>query len=268
MEKIYVVKKYNIFFRDDEFIDFNLQQNKCDLANDTYYLKLIEKGDIDAICKLGNLYFINDKNDLAEKYYLMAIEKGNIDAMNNLGLLFKTQKKYDIAEKYYLMAAEKDNVRAMNNLGLLYEKQKGQYDIAEKYYLMAIEKGDVNAMNNLAFLYNKQKKYDDIAEKYYLMAIEKGDPIAMNNLARFVGELKLYNCLVKLQQKSEIVNIKIDELKKTREIHCFENKKNFLSKTDTCPICFENTLLIPKECTHFYCCDCYIKFNKCSICQF
>ena len=44
-------------------------------VTDEYYLKLIEKGDVDAIFRLAKLYDKQEKYELAEKYYLMAIEK-------------------------------------------------------------------------------------------------------------------------------------------------------------------------------------------------
>lgn len=56
----------------------------------------------------------------AEKYYLLAIEKGDVDALNNLGNLYSKQQKLKDAEKYYLLAIEKENTNAFLNLSIDY----------------------------------------------------------------------------------------------------------------------------------------------------
>ena len=138
--------------------------------------------------------------------------------------------------------------------------------IENEILLELIESNNVSEV--LKYLHENPGKYD-LAEKYYLIAIGKDHIGAMNNLEILCNnKLKLYNCLIKLQQKSDIINNKINELKKIRKIHCFDNKRKLLSKTDTCPICLENTLVIPKECAHFYCSDCYVEINECSICKY
>ena len=156
-----------------------------------YYLKAIEKGNVDALFNIGNLYSDQKEYDKAEKYYLKAIEKGNVDALFNIGNLYSDQKEYDKAEKYYLKAIEKGNVDALFNIGNLYSDQK-EYDKAEKYYLKAIEKGDVDALLNIGYLYSEQNKYDK-AEKYYLEAIEKGNVDALLNIGYLYSDQKEYN---------------------------------------------------------------------------
>ena len=37
---------------------------------------------------------------------------------------------------------------------------------------------------------------------------------------------------------------------------------------DNCPICLEFTLTIPRECSHYYCCNCFTNINKCAICRY
>lgn len=51
------------------------------------------------------------------------------------------------------------------------------------------------------------------------------------------------------------------------KIVCFENKKKSLSKIDECPICYENTNVIPRECAHYYCYNCYVEQKECAICR-
>jgi TPR repeat protein len=101
---------------------------------------------------LANLYHDQQKYIEAESYYLRSIEKGNIDALYNLAIIYHDQQKYIEAEGYYLRAIEKGNIEALNNLAFLYQDQQ-KYVEAEAYYLQAIEKGNIEALNNLANLY-------------------------------------------------------------------------------------------------------------------
>ena len=146
-----------------------------------YYLKAIEKGDIDALYNLASLYDDQNKLAEAESYYLRAIEKGDIDALNNLAILYKNQNKLAEAESYYLRAIEKGNIGALNNLANLYADQNKLAE-SESYYLKAIEKGHIGALYNLAILYQNQNKLAE-SESYYLKAIEKGHIGALYNLA-------------------------------------------------------------------------------------
>ena len=127
-----------------------------------YYLKAIEKDDVDALFNLGNLYKEQKEYKKAAEYYLKAIEKDDVGAMLNLGNLYKEQKEYKKAEEYYLKAIERGHAGALFNLGNLYDEQK-EYKKAEEYYLKAVEKGNVGAMNNLALLYFGRKEKKDIA---------------------------------------------------------------------------------------------------------
>ena len=78
--------------------------------------------------------------------------------------------------------------------------------------------------------------------------------------------IQLYSTLTKLQT-SEVIKKKLDELKKVYAVKCFDNKIKFLSKNDECMICRETAILIPRECTHYYCIDCYVKLVKCALCD-
>lgn len=189
----------------------------------------------------------------------MSIEYNNSSVMNNLADMYEKQGKHKEAENYFLMGVKYENSNAMNGLVGMYEKQN-KYEEAEKYYLMSIKYENLYAMNNLGIMYENQKKYDQ-AENYYLMAISYQYKLSLDNLVTlYNNNLKLYNVLI---------NKKIHELKKIREIIIYENKIRFLSKYDSCPICLEDNIqVIPLECSHFYCLKCYtIVKNKCSICR-
>ena len=159
---------YHIGLCNDELNDFSEAKR--------YYNMAIEKGDVDAMNNLANLYTTEkDGINQAEKYYKMAIEKGCADAMYNLALLYKNNKE-DIgrAEKYYKMAIEKEHVGAMNNLGFLYATNKNDLNQAEKYFKMACERGNVVAQFNIAFLYFVQRKEKYLALEYITKALEHG----------------------------------------------------------------------------------------------
>jgi TPR repeat protein len=146
-----------------------------------YYLLAIEKGQVNALYNLANLYADKKEYKNAEKYYLKAIEKGHFEALNNLALVYLEQGKDKEAEVYFLKSIGRADLNARYNLANLYFKQ-GKLENAEKYYLEAIEEGHINALNHLANLYSIQN-FNDKAEKFYLQAIEKNNVGALNNLA-------------------------------------------------------------------------------------
>ena len=155
--------------------------------SEQYYLKAIEKGDVDALNNLAILYKNLGRHEDSEQYYLKAIEKGHVDAFYNLAILYKNLGRHEDSEQYYLKAIEKGHVKALNNLAILY-KDLGRHEDSEQYYLKAIEKGHVDALNNLAILYKDLGRHED-SEQYYLKAIEKGHVKALNNLAILYGDL-------------------------------------------------------------------------------
>jgi TPR repeat protein/DNA-binding transcriptional regulator GbsR (MarR family) len=179
-----------------EFVD-ELSESDVELAKDAnvYFkndkpelalkdlLKIERKNKIH-LYNIGFIYHSIIKDfKKAEEFYLLAVKKGSTDAMVNLGYLFKKEfKDYDKAEIYYQMAVEKGDVDALFYLGLLNDEEYKDYNKAGDYYLMAIEKGDTSAMFNLGFLYENEYKDYKKAEEYYLMAFEKGEIRAMVNL--------------------------------------------------------------------------------------
>jgi len=155
-----------------------------------YFCKAVEKGDMEAMFNLANLYLVERKDlDKAEKYYYLAAENGHTGAMFNLANLYWLERKdLDKAEKYYLKAVEKGHPVAMFNMANLYREERKDLEMAEKYYRMAVEKGNAAAMNNLARLYWEEHNDLETAEKYCRMAVEKGDADAMFNLANLCRE--------------------------------------------------------------------------------
>uniref|UniRef100_A0A6C0H5E6 RING-type domain-containing protein n=1 Tax=viral metagenome TaxID=1070528 RepID=A0A6C0H5E6_9ZZZZ len=237
-----------------------------------YWLMGMEKGDVIAINNLGVFCRIQNDNENAKKYYLMASEKGNDYGMYNLGkFLYEIEMDNENAKKYLLMAIEKGNNCAMNYIGSIYYDEKN-YMNAEKYYLMAMEKGSIIAMTNLGILY-EMKNDKNNAKMYYLMAIEKGCVNAMNNIKRIMNELKLYYCLKKMENKNELIENEIKELKKVKKVNEYEDMLIYfgeLNNIKDCEICFKNDKLhLLMGCgRHEICKDCFIKVEKCPYCSY
>jgi TPR repeat protein len=172
-----------------------------------------------------------------KKYYFMAIEKGNSNAMYKLGLYYYKIKNYKLMKKYYLMAIKEENDKAMYKMGMYYEYIKidnkvskhkyynhraavaigynynntplplfTEYDfnngnnfinkkkkLMKKYYLMAINKGNVKAMYNLG-LYYQVKEYDSyLMQHYYKMAIDRNHIESMYQLGYYYyNNVKIY----------------------------------------------------------------------------
>jgi TPR repeat protein len=241
-----------------------IQLKKYDLA-EHYYLQAIKNGNINAIHNLGFMYFELKKYDQAEHYYMRSIGFGDNISMFCLGYMYKELKKYDQAEQYYLMAIEKGHINAMHNLGHMYRELK-KYDQAERYYLMAVERGHINAMHNLGVLFYELKKYDQ-AEHYFLMTLSKGsDDLeqTIRCLERLISNLlKLFVVLDRLKSSNDIVVQKLKELMNNQTVRYFANKRNRLSKDGECPVCYDERRLIPRECAHCYCEDCYVRIERC-----
>ena len=86
---------------------------------------------------LAHFYKTMRNYDEMKKYYRMAIDKGNSDAMLKLGVYYQTiEKDYNIMKKYYRMAIDKENSSAMFNLAVYYQTIEINYNIMEKYYLI------------------------------------------------------------------------------------------------------------------------------------
>jgi tetratricopeptide (TPR) repeat protein len=224
------------------------------------------------ICYINNEHipYIDDFNKILDNTFDYSQPCDNPIILNFIGLYYDDENKdknKDKAIEYYLKAIKFNNVYAMSNLANIYWGTHRDYVLAEKYYLMAVDNGNHICCNKLGKLYSHLGKME-LAIKYYLTGIKYGSILALNNLKTSVTELKLYMLLMNIDTKNDLINNTINELKKTKEIICFENKKNLLNKDGECMICFEDTKLIPKECCHYYCCDCYVKYSKCSICDF
>jgi hypothetical protein len=96
------------------------------------------------------------------------------------------------------------------------------------------------------------------------MAVEHGNDQAIIGMkSLYPDKLQLYNILSKLT-KNDLIEKTMQELEIDQKIRYFKNKKDRLSKKDCCPICYEERMLIPRECAHYYCTDCYVRIDRCA----
>jgi len=227
----------------------------------------IELDSISAMINLGSMSIKDGKLDLAEKYFLMCVEKAfgenipvNINvALNCLGCIYFKQKKYRDAEKYFLIAIENKNALSMVYLAMMYEAE----------YLILLPDSEKDTRVNRLKYFEKIGKLE-IIEKYYMMAINANSFLGLKKLEGLYdfNKYKLATKLSMLTPSSHIGKSRLAELMNDKSIRIFTNKYNLLSKKESCPICYEeNTTLIPMECVHYYCSDCYLILNKCAMCE-
>ena len=152
------------------------------------YLKLAEKGDIDAQIKLANCFAkgqdVDQNLEEAAKWFKVAAELGSDKAQYELGKLFLIGAgvAQDTLEalRWYTKAAEQDNVNAQGFLGSAYyygivveqDRNQGVYWLTK-----AAEKGSIIYILQLAGFLSSMQNYSD-AFKWYLLGAEKGSPQA------------------------------------------------------------------------------------------
>ena len=137
-----------------------------------YYSICVKKGDIDAMIKLGNIYYKKENYDLMRKYYLMAAEKGSTDALISMATYYrKIEKNYNLMEKYFSIAIEKNDTIAMILLADYYNyRVKNKYNLMIKYYLMAVKNGSEEALlYKILSSCGQKNEYYFLGKKYYLI---------------------------------------------------------------------------------------------------
>ena len=225
-----------------------------------YYKMAISFGDSNAMFHLAMYYNDTEKNySEAVRYYKMAISFGASTAMYNLALYYDDiEKNYPEVVRYYKMAISFGDYDAMYNLAVYYGNIEKNYPEAVRYYKMAISFGDSGAMLGLAWCYKNIGKNYPEAVKYYKMAIENGHEVKF--------EMSLVNWYI-----HQLTNCEISG-EKTKDVIVFNQKNQFMSKTEKCPVCLEEKKCIPFECTHYFCNWCYIRVmsdskKKCPLCR-
>ena len=128
---------------------------------------------------------------------------------------------------------------------------------------MAIENGDEYAMCNLGYYYEKENNIPEML-KYFEMLIEK------NIVLNYFRLKKLINSLIKIENKN--LFLKLYSKYSTHEVfgkfHRFYMARKSLIKIDSCPICMEDSEIIPYDCLwHGYCIMCTVKIEECCVCK-
>ena len=142
--------------------------------------KAIAKGDVEAIKYLGEFYDNEGDKEKAKEWYEKAATKGSTTAMYNLGLLYDNEGYKVKAKEWYEKSALKGNAYAMNNLGLLYDNE-GDKEKAKELYEKSVARGNTDAMYNLGVLYDNEGDKAK-AKEWYEKSASKGSTTAMNNL--------------------------------------------------------------------------------------
>lgn len=131
-----------------------------------FYKASADKGYIDAISKMGDIYIsefypFNDKAK-SDKYFAKAIRGYKKDADSNdkssykLGIMYQngygTEKDLEQAKFYYKKSALLGNINSAWRIGIIY-KDEMEYTEAFKFFLKAAEGGQGMAMYELANLF-------------------------------------------------------------------------------------------------------------------
>ncbi|MEM9545110.1 MAG: hypothetical protein AAGA77_04010 [Bacteroidota bacterium] len=95
-------------------IEWNIFHNSDPKKSEQYYLKAINKGDIDSLYNLAVMYQEIGENEKSERYYLAAIKEGIVPALNNLALLYyynnwNIEKAFEYSSKF--IKKEVDDLR-------------------------------------------------------------------------------------------------------------------------------------------------------------
>ena len=151
-----------------------------------WYEKATIKGNVEAMNKLGLLYYEEGDKAKAKEWLEKSALKGNVGAMYNLGIVYENNGDKVKAKEWYEKSAVKGNVGAMYNLGIVYENN-GDKVKAKEWYEKSAVKGNIEAMNNLGALYYEEG--DKVkAKEWYEKSAVKGNVGAMYNLGALYYE--------------------------------------------------------------------------------
>lgn len=156
------------------------------------YLKAAQKGDVQAMYKLGMAYLNgNGTNKSVKKAILWlsrAADNENAEALLELGNMYylgtDIPRDRQKALKYYTIASEVGSPLATYNVGRIHQEEAGIQ--AVQWYQEAAKQGLPKAMNQLAQMYYigtfvKQDLSKTV--EYYQLSAQHGDTKAMYNLA-------------------------------------------------------------------------------------
>jgi hypothetical protein len=216
---------------------------------------------------------------LPQKCYIDGCEnmltKDDIDLIKKLAEHYKSINNIDEMVKYYLMAIDRGDTESMRGFAEYY-KNINNIDEMVKYYLMAMDRGDIESKEQLFDYYkdtnqpNEMVKYMSSFDDVILDDTLKNALLNMKILPELL-KTSLINMFLMRTEMSFVYamckchNIKDDRISDLLQI--IDNKMK-LTIIDDCVICYTNTKLILYECFgHYYCLDCIVSIDKCSMCR-
>lgn len=210
-------------------------------------LKLVRKGSLEALFVMATLC---DKNDRAMYFNEFFNDPKIRDDKNKFNYYkFKSIMVFEL------------NKKAIKNKNLVKEAFE---------YLKLIKDDYCKSIPYYKYISYAVLDNSELAMEYlikYLSSIKTVDSNYLNlELISKISNTKLYIALEKLPNKNIFKPI-FDKLKNNEDVIILTNKINMLGKKEACPICYDETTLIPMECAHFYCVNCYYKLKNCGFCK-
>ena len=243
-----------------------------------YYTELFDNGNNYALKNIASEYLKLNDYDMAIETLLKSGELGSNNSYFEIGNIYKLTDDFDMAEYYYILECEvSENPECYYELFKIYS-MRDKKDEQEKYILMAFAKDKTYAFNVSEYY----KSIDNIKMELEYLLIDVGYTASDRGILR-LNEIykddrlklyKIYKSIIDNKNDKYIYYTKImkiiNDLEKEKIVYFYSNKSKFMSKIDSCPICYENKLCIARECTHHYCLDCFVEINKqdCPICRY
>ena len=130
---------------------------------------------------------------------------------------------------------------------------------------MAIELGNSTSLRNLIYYYEYKEKNPLLIKDILYIFINNGFFVTIPHLKTYYKtDIKLYNFFKNINtDKNDKYNTQIEELSQKESVLLYISKIRNSNTISECFVCYEIKLLIPFECGHIVCSDCYTNMNKC-----
>ncbi|KAH7416365.1 hypothetical protein KP509_14G087900 [Ceratopteris richardii] len=158
------------------------------------------KGNAKAMSQVGYFYYsglrgVRRDDAKALEWFLKAIEKGELDAMEFVGEIYAkghgVERNYTKALEWFKAALRNERFSAYNGIGYLYVKgfgvEKRNYTMARDFFKRAADNNDPDGHYNLGVLYLKGKGVEknlEAASKCFVVAANARHPKAYYQLAK------------------------------------------------------------------------------------
>jgi tetratricopeptide (TPR) repeat protein len=247
-----------------------------------YLIKGIKMNDQISMIKYADLLVKEENTYEAKKYLkLAAIIKPNYGR-----LYFDLYAVYglfdsEMAKECMQMSIKKDTILddnpnvlieyvalylKLNKISKFNEIEQDDWEFVKKLLILAIDKGSKKAYYVYAVCMYEDKNYSE-CKKYLLKAIEF-EKKALIMYIKYFSQIEQYYELSEMENKQPYVVEHIKKLELDPKLRMLKRKIQLLGKIDDCPVCLDNTTLIPTECVHYLCPLCYTVVKKCPICEY